>query len=259
MSSFLSSFFRKPVAPDAIVAKPRSARITLSPLYSAIYAVGDIHGCEEELERMEDVILADGSDLAGEKLVIFLGDYIDRGPASAGVIDRLLTPLPAGFRRLCLKGNHDQMFVDFLASPSKESPWLELGGWETLASYGIYPDTAARGLATKLKAYIPDEHIDFLSNLPVMATVGTFCFMHAGIDPALPLDDQDDAVLMTSRPRNFDWSLYRGTHTIVHGHTPVERIELSGKRINVDLCAYQTGRLAGVRIKDGELSVVLSR
>ncbi|SIQ40293.1 serine/threonine protein phosphatase 1 [Rhizobium sp. RU20A] len=258
MSGFLSSLFarREPVVVPEVPPRPR---LKMEDTFSAIYAVGDVHGCEEELERMEDVILADGSDLAGDKLVIFLGDYIDRGPASAGVIDRLLTPLPAGFRRLCLTGNHDQMFLDFLAAPSKDAAWLQLGGWETLASYGIYPDTAARGLATKLQAYIPDEHIDFLRRLPVMATVGTFCFAHAGIDPRLPLEEQDDMVLMTSRPHIFDWSLYKGTHTIVHGHTPVERIDLSGKRINVDLCAYQTGRLAGVRIKDGAPSVILSR
>lgn len=235
------------------------ARPVLEPNFSCIYAIGDVHGCLEPLQRLETKILMDGRELSGPKLVVMLGDYVDRGPSSASVIEHLLRPLPADFRRICLLGNHDQMFLNFLNAPSPAGQWLALGGDETLASYGIYLDDAKRHpLASQVRAMIPQEHIDFLGALPVMLRVGTNCFVHAGIDPTLAIDDQVDDVLLTSRPHQFDWNAYSGHITIVHGHTPIREVDLTARHINLDLKVYESGRLAALRILPNRLDILLS-
>lgn len=234
-------------------------RVVLEPSFSCIYAIGDVHGCLDELQKLEKKILIDGRELSGPKLVVMLGDYVDRGPSSAAVIEHLLKPLPAEFRRICLLGNHDQMFLDFCSSPSAAGHWLGLGGDETLASYGIYlEDTKRHPLASQVRAMIPQEHIDFLGALPVMLRVGSYCFVHAGIDPALAIDDQVDDVLLTSRPHQFDWNTYSGHMTIVHGHTPIRDIDVKARHINLDLKVYESGRLAALRILPNRLDILFS-
>lgn len=234
-------------------------RLVQEPNFSCIYAIGDVHGCLDELQKLEKKILMDGRELSGPKLVVMLGDYVDRGPSSASVIEHLLEPLPSDFRRICLLGNHDQMFLDFWNSPSPTGQWLGLGGDETLASYGIYLNDAKRHpLASQARAMIPQEHIDFLAGLPVMLRVGSYCFVHAGIDPTLAIDDQVDDVLLTSRPHQFDWNLYAGDMTIVHGHTPIKEIDVTARHINLDLKVYESGRLAALRILPNGLHVLLS-
>nr|WP_246780671.1 metallophosphoesterase family protein [Rhizobium sp. AQ_MP] len=234
-------------------------RLVLDPDFSCIYAIGDIHGCQDELQKLENKIMVDGRELSGPKLVVMLGDYVDRGPSSASVIEHLLKPLPADFCRICLLGNHDQMFLDFWNSPSPAGQWLGLGGDETLASYGIYLDDAKRHpLASQARAMIPQEHVDFLEALPVMLRVGSYCFVHAGIDPALAIDNQVDDVLLTSRPYQFDWNAYGGDMTIVHGHTPIKEIDVTARHINLDLKVYESGRLAALRILPNRLDVLFS-
>ena len=234
-------------------------RLILEKDFCCIYAIGDVHGCLTELQRLEKKILMDGLDLSGPKLVVMLGDYVDRGPSSASVIEHLLKPLPADFARVCLLGNHDQMFLDFWNSPSPAGHWLGLGGDETLASYGIYlDDTKRHPLASQVRAMIPQEHVDFLMALPVMLRVRNYCFVHAGIDPALAIDDQLEDVLLTSRPHQFDWSAYAGDSTIVHGHTPIQEIDVKARHINLDLKVYESGRLGALRILPHRLDVLLS-
>lgn len=235
-------------------------RITMaSEEYAAIYAIGDVHGCVNELLSLEKKIIADGLRIDGPKLIVMLGDYIDRGPSSAAVIEHLLTPLPQDYSRVCLAGNHDQMFLDFLQKPSARSPWLTLGGDETLASYGVYlDDVREHPLASQLRALVPQEHVDFLRLLPVMLRIDRYCFVHAGVDPSAPIDEQTDEVLTTSRPHEFDWTSYNGRLTVVHGHTPVPEVTVIGPRINLDIKVYESGRLAALRIQDGKLTVIFS-
>lgn len=238
---------------------PNRDRLILEPDFSCIYAIGDVHGCLDELLRLEQKILMDGRDRSGPKLVVMLGDYVDRGPSSASVVEHLLKPLPSDFARVCLLGNHDQMFLDYCSSPSLTGQWLGLGGDETLASYGIYlDDTKRHPLASQVRAMIPQEHIDFFAALPVMLRVGSYCFVHAGIDPALAIDDQVEEVLLISRPIHFDWDAYAGDSTIIHGHTPVKDVDVTARHINLDLKVYESGRLAALRILSHRLDVLLS-
>lgn len=242
---------RKPVAP-----RPR---IVLKNDFAALYAIGDVHGCLEQLCEIEEKILRDGAGLTGTKLIVLVGDYVDRGPSSAGVIEHLLRPLPVGFQRICLAGNHDQMFLDFIDHPALSSSWLGLGGDETLSSYGVYLDRQSQHqLKSTLTASIPQDHIEFIKSLPVMAMVGQYGFVHAGIDPRLSPDQQPDDILLNSRPHQFDWSLYDGKDIIIHGHTPVPEVEFSNSRINIDIKTYQSGRSAALRIVDSGMTVLLT-
>jgi serine/threonine protein phosphatase 1 len=203
------------------------------------------------------MIVSDAAEIAGHKLIVMLGDYVDRGPASSAVLDHLIAPPPPGFKRICLAGNHDQMLVDFYDAPSANTNWLALGGDETLASYGVYLDDNLHPLCTRIKALVPTEHIDFLRNLPSILTIDNLCFVHAGIDPILPLHAQADEVLLTSRPQQFDWASYSGHYTIIHGHTPIKELKL-GTRVNLDLEVYESGKLGALRIDEDGMRFVLS-
>ncbi|MCO6187472.1 metallophosphoesterase [Rhizobium sp. L1K21] len=208
-----------------------------------------MHGCLKELEALEKAIVADALSVEGEKWILMLGDYIDRGDFSAAVIDHLLAPAPTGFRRLCIAGNHEEAFIDFINSECRKDAWLSFGGLETLASYGLYREGENRkALARKVEACIPSEHIQFIRSLPELIKTPSFCFVHAGIDPAKTLEDQSSQTLLWSRPSQFDWAASALDFTVVHGHTPVETPEMSAHRINVDIGAYATGRLAAARI-----------
>ena len=189
--------------------------------------------------------------------LVMLGDYVDRGPNSASVLDRLISkPDGAIQRRFCLAGNHEEVMLDFIRSPSADHRWLDFGGLETLYSYGIYEiPTNRQRLQSLVQSHIPDEHIALLEALPSLMSVPGYCFVHAGIDASVALADQDDATLLWSRPspdspQPFDY-------TVVHGHTPVETVRLENDRINVDTGAYKSGILSAVRIAgNNDISVI---
>ncbi|SMD15631.1 metallophosphoesterase family protein [Rhizobium sp. RU36D] len=224
-----------------------------------VYAIGDVHGCLAALKRLESKIVADAANRDGRKLLVYLGDYIDRGPSSAQVIDHLLARPPAGFERVCLAGNHEEMFLDFIQSDYRQKDWLAFGGEETLASYGVYVGAQpASQLPLRVRSCVPDEHLQFLRSLPIMLKAGKNCFVHAGIDPALPLDKQQDSVLQWSRPKDFAWSGQNIGMTIIHGHTPVQTVDITPSRINVDIGAYRGGVLAAVRLAGDEVTVIYS-
>lgn len=225
-----------------------------------IYAIGDIHGCYSLLRKLESAILADAADIEGEKWIVCLGDYIDRGPSSAMVLDHLLLAPPDGFRRICLAGNHEEIAFDFLSNANYNNRWLDFGGREALTSYGLHDlDRDPTRLGRQLASHIPEEHIDFLGTLPSMLSVPGYCFVHAGVDPHLPFADQAERVLMWSRPHEFDWPSDGTGYRVIHGHTPVERADLTQQRINIDLGAYSTGRLGAIKItRAGESSVLVA-
>ncbi len=237
---------------DRDTARPR--RVDLGIMPSALYAIGDVHGCLDQLGRLEKRIIEDAGGIEGDKLIIMLGDYIDRGPSSAGVLDHLLRPLPEGFRRLCLVGNHERMLLGHFAKPSLQSDWLANGGEETLTSYGIAPDRYAAA-STRLRgqmltSHIPQAHLDFLAALPALITAPGYVFAHAGIRPGVPLERQaeEDLLWMRHDPTT-DWS---GGLTLVHGHTVVpEPLVLPG-RISVDTGCFATGVLTALRLVEGE-------
>jgi serine/threonine protein phosphatase 1 len=234
-------------------------RLVFSSMPAVIYAIGDVHGCISELRDLEQRIYEDSENTEGEKWIIYLGDLIDRGPKSAQVIDHVLSKEKAGIRKFCLVGNHEIEFLNYIDNGCRNKNWLTFGGVETLLSYGLYSAVESGTITVSdILGHIPSEHIDFLRELPIMITVGNYVFTHAGIDPGKNLSQQHDDVLVWSRPHEFDWSTPVEPVTVVHGHTPVETVEITSHRINVDIGAYGRGILAAVAIRDEKIDVILS-
>jgi len=224
----------------------------------SIYAVGDIHGCIDLLRHAEDLIRKDveRSEIAG--LIVLLGDYCDRGADSYGVIEHLLTAPGGGLKRLTLCGNHDDLFLRFLECPRRNWHWLELGGRETLASYGISPvhldarrDIGHSGfennLLAELRERVPVRHVEFLRNMPVCARIGRYFFAHAGIRPGVSVENQTDEDLMWIR----EPFISRGPDLpiqVIHGHTCFKSPSFGPNRIGIDTGAYLTGKLSILKL-----------
>jgi serine/threonine protein phosphatase 1 len=190
------------------------------------YAVPDLHGRYDLLEAALEAIEHD----ADEGTIVFLGDYVDRGLQSRQVVERLIAGPPAAWRWICLKGNHEDMLVEALRSPSKRDWWLENGGTETVLSYG----------GTRR---IPEDHVNWMASRPALHVDRHRIFVHAGVDPAAPIEAQSQRTLLWHRwQRDEDCQHPRGH--IVHGHTPYRDgpVRLAG-RTNLDCLAVMTGRL----------------
>ena len=218
---------------------------------AAVYAVGDVHGCLAQLLALEAKIVEDSRAIEGEKWLLTLGDHIDRGPDSAEVIAHVSGPAPAGFRRFSLMGNHEAMMLDFFANPAAHAYWLDEGGMETLASYGIdldYPPLRAQEATRRLLVErFPADHARFIAELPVYLSLPGWLFVHAGIRPGVPLGLQSDEDLLWIRAP-FLTSQLTGGLRVVHGHTPVKDVTVTPHRIDVDTQCYRTGRLSAVRV-----------
>ena len=205
-----------------------------------LYAIGDIHGCARELE----LLIAQISPKADDT-VVFLGDYVDRGPDSKGVID-LILDLKTKTNVVALKGNHEQLFLDFLESPQSPGAGVFIlnGGGATLASY---PGPGG-------SFEIPERHIEFFYGLKVKYETDTHFFVHAGV-PIKPLDqittDDENLLLWSRQPflsSSFDWK-----KTIVHGHTPVETPDVKTNRINLDTGCVYNGHLTALELPSGKM------
>ena len=209
-----------------------------------VYAVGDIHGHADLLGRVATMVAGDmAANPPDQALTVFVGDYVDRGPRSAAVIDRLVAsdfPTPI----VTLRGNHEQMLLDGLDDASRLEDWLFNGGVETAQSYGVdvasQPDLPA--FRSALFAAMPTNHLDFLRATELSRSVDGYFFCHAGIQPGVPLDDQDPEVLLWIR-RPFHVSTAEHGKVVVHGHTPMPKPESRPNRINIDTGAFRTGRL----------------
>jgi serine/threonine protein phosphatase 1 len=208
---------------------------------AAVYAIGDVHGCLEQLVALEAQIAEDGLGLEGEKWLITLGDHVDRGPDSSGVIDHVMGPAPQGFRRFSLVGNHEAMMLDYLGDPERHGYWLDEGGVETLASYGV---GAGDGSA---QDWIPRAHVEFIEALPAYLSLPGWLFVHAGIRPGVPLGLQSEEDLVWIRAP-FLTSQLTGGLRVVHGHTPGRDIVVTPHRIDVDTQCFATGKLSAVRV-----------
>src|SRR4051794_25433768 len=141
---------------------------------TVVYAIGDVHGCYKELLSLEQKIQLDALQFRGRKIIVMLGDYIDRGPQSSRVLDHLLALPPTEFLRVCLAGNHEVAMLNYLDGYLSRDRWLAVGGLETLFSYGVDPARLASLYASsdevdrRVKEVIPASHIDFLRSLPVL-------------------------------------------------------------------------------------------
>lgn len=224
------------------------------------YAIGDIHGHLDLLRVAHARIMADRSatgDLTSP--VIHVGDLVDRGPDSPGVIDFLRDGIAAGEPWIVLKGNHDRMFSLFLNDPPQRDPklrtdlsWLHprLGGGPTLAAYGVHAptDRAEATVHRDALAAVPSAHRDFLEQLPLMHRHGEALFVHAGIRPGIPLDRQAEDDLTWIRHDFLDDPRDHGM-LVVHGHTAIDRATHHGNRLNIDSSAAYGGPVSAVVIE----------
>ena len=238
-------------------AKRRSPRL---PEGLRIYAIGDVHGRVDLLDTIFARIDANlAHSLPHRAVHVLLGDYIDRGPASREVLERIVER--SRFHHMvCLKGNHESYLVDFLHNPSVLGDWRHFGGLETLRSYGLNPSNSPDSaeelrLARALNAALPAAHKGLLSKLGASFTCGDFFFAHAGVKPGVPLAHQSEHDLLWIRD-DFLLSEEDFGKVVVHGHTPVLNPDIRPNRINIDTGAYATGRLTCLMIEQDALFVL---
>lgn len=220
-------------------------------------AVGDIHGCNDLLIRLLEKI-DQRMGIAPYRLV-FLGDYVDRGPDSRGVLDTLAKLKLERPDTIFLKGNHEQAMLDFLGSPHDSEAWLSWGGEETLGSYGIPVQLPINvmGLQDALANTMPDRHFQFLLDLDLIYATDRHVFVHAGLNPDRALDAQQESDLLWIRDPFFQSGKGRFPgKTIVHGHTPVKSPMDLDWRINVDTGAVWSAKLTAVVLRDGKRTFI---
>jgi len=245
----LAGFFGR----DRNAGRARRARLRLDTTDMAVYAIGDVHGCLAELLDLEREIIADAASLPGRKLIIMLGDYIDRGPGPCQVIEHLMAPPPEGFERICLTGNHEVAMLDYLDGRLSLLDWMPMGAQATLLSYGIDHDRlgqvyqSSRQVDQMIRSAVPASHVAFLRSLPIMVETERHVFVHAGIRPELELDRQSDEDLIYIRSEFYE-SPHPLKKYVVHGHTPVLDASLQRGRINIDTGCFYSGRLTALRI-----------
>ncbi|MEZ5773377.1 MAG: metallophosphoesterase family protein [Hyphomicrobiaceae bacterium] len=229
----------------------RPARVAQAPDGLRIYAIGDIHGRSDLLDRMHEMIatdLASHPPPAGWRaVVVHLGDYVDRGADSRGVLDRVLERRLPGAELVYLKGNHEQMLEAAVRGSEPIEAWRSLGGLETMLSYGMEPRLARARDATaeisaRLGELIPRAHLQTIAAMPLTYRAGDYMLCHAGVRPGVALDRQRPEDLLWIRGAFLDSEADHGA-LIVHGHTPVEAPEERHNRINIDTGAYATNLL----------------
>jgi serine/threonine protein phosphatase 1 len=222
-----------------------------TPPDTRIYAIGDIHGRADLLSeitaRIDDDVRRRPISQAIE---VYLGDYIDRGPDSKTVVDLLAVRLVAR-HAVCLRGNHEAVMEGFLQDPAILPYWLELGGMQTLESYGIElhdENATAINIHRRFVGAFPRAHELVMQCLRDQFVCGDFLFVHAGIRPDIPIERQDINDLIWIRDEFLD-STRKHERFVVHGHTPVPHPDIRHNRINIDTCAWRTGTLTCVAIE----------
>lgn len=225
-----------------------------------IYAIGDVHGRLDLLDgvfgRIDRHLEADPCE---QNLTILLGDMIDRGPQSRGVIERVMARGKSHWL-LAMRGNHEQCLLDFLEDPEVLVEWGEFGAFSTLLSYGVKPRLSAtpeqrREARDDLLAVMPAEQLAFLKQLAISFSCHGYFFVHAGVRPLVPFKDQVAEDLLWIR---HEFLSHRGgfERIVVHGHTPVSEPEILPNRINLDTGAYATGRLTCVVMEGNEVALL---
>lgn len=215
-----------------------------------IYAIGDIHGRSDLLGRLHEMIREDARTAPEqERLIVYLGDLVDRGMDSRGVIDLLLEGPPAGFSAIHILGNHEAAMLDFLQDSSIGPHWMVNGGDMTLYSYGVpVPRNATGGgpeyvaARNALIERLPEAHLNFLQDMVLAHEAGDYLFVHAGIRPGVAVADQDPQDLLWIREPFLSSAADLG-RVVVHGHTISPEVEERGNRIGIDTGAYHSGRL----------------
>lgn len=227
----------------------------------AVFAVGDIHGCHDLL--LEVLAKVDEHDPSLQSPLVFIGDYIDRGPDSAQVL-RTLRSFQQETRRTvtCLMGNHEDMLVSFLAAPTlNASVWLRNGGRDTLASFGLevdadFPDDdRLQKIRDDLQEAMGAELAIWVRDLPMMWNSGNVAFVHAGADPLRPLNKQTQRNFLWGH-RDFFQQHRKDDVWVVHGHFIVPEVAAAAGRIAIDTGAHKHGLLPLVRVSDAGVEVL---
>lgn len=236
-----------------------------STINQLVYAIGDIHGSEKPLKKLLMLIDKDrGSEPAH---LIFLGDYIDRGPDTPSVINELIklreTSVENGLKVSFLRGNHEAVLLDFLHHAGAGPTWMKWGGTETLVSYGVCPPPGSSGpqdwedTRAEFAAVLPAAHLDFFNSLQLSASIGDYLFVHAGIDPERPIDRQGEREFLWIRDEFLD-SRKQADFVVVHGHTPTDEPHSDSRRIGIDTGAHATGKLTAVKLSGTERAFIQS-
>ena len=232
-----------------------------------IYAIGDVHGRLDALSPLLHDIAQDAlvTRPAERPLLVFLGDYVDRGPDSRQVVDMVLSMRADGaFEVAPLKGNHEEALLQFLDEPGFAATWMEHGGGATLTSYGVQPNAMRSDVEAwavvrdAFEQALPDDHRRFYQELELVRVVGDYAFVHAGVRPGVALEDQLERDLLWIR---YEFLNDRGPFdkVIVHGHTPAEEPQMLKHRLGLDTGAYATGVLTAVRLYGVEQRLIQAR
>ena len=240
------------------LVRRKPARAERVPDGVRVYAIGDIHGRLDLLDALLMTIAEDDRSRGNhvETHYIFLGDLIDRGPDSRGVVDRLLDLSKTVANTRFLMGNHEQVFLRALEGDKRSLRFLgRIGGRETLNSYGIsdedYKSLGFEELVARAAEKVPAEHVAFLSSFENMIELGDYLFVHAGIRPDVPLEEQAQSDLYWIRD---EFLTHRDSFgpIVVHGHSITEEIDVRSNRIGIDTGAFATGRLTAIGLEGGE-------
>jgi serine/threonine protein phosphatase 1 len=215
------------------------------------YVIGDVHGRLDLLEQLLGQIERERP--ARKTLLVFLGDLIDRGPASAQVIERLRSYSADGVRCVFLLGNHEEVLLRILdGDASLISSWLKFGGTQCLESYGadwraIAKQSDSEALET-IRAAIPREHVEFLRSFADTCRFGDYLFVHAGIRPGVAIEEQVQSDLRWIRDPFLTDETNHGC-VVIHGHTISDEVEERVNRIGIDTGAYRTNVLTALAIE----------
>lgn len=230
------------------------------------YAIGDIHGRLDLLEKLMAKIIEDNKNNNELANIVFVGDYIDRGPYSKGVIDYILNlnkqKQDLGFANIItLRGNHEAALLEFLKNPDFGSSWIAYGAAACFISYGVKPPTISankedwENIANLFRNAMPNEHLEFYQSLDYYYMSGDYLFVHAGILPNKAIEYQDNDVMLSIREpflsSNEDFGF-----RVVHGHTPSEQPIIKANRIGIDTGAYATNILSAVKININSISIM---
>jgi serine/threonine protein phosphatase 1 len=225
-----------------------------------IFAIGDIHGCLSQLTTLHKKILTHDKFDVKNDLLIYLGDYIDRGNNTKGVIDQILKLKNNKIKTINLMGNHDEFMIDFLFNKKNDiKNWLNFGVDQTFRSYDIeivefikdgFEDDVIDKLRNELLEKMNATHINFFKNLEVTHSTEKYLFVHAGIDPQKKLSEQTKKDYLWSRSSDFFHKDFKAEKKIIHGHTPEKDVINHPYRINIDTGCYFSGKLTCVCLNE---------
>lgn len=240
---------------SSLLRRGNARRVCSGKAGCRLYAIGDVHGRLDLLDELLDQVVQDMVNRTPKKtFLVFLGDLIDRGPDSAGVIERLRTYAPLGLFPIFLRGNHEEALLRILEGEGEIlADWLKYGGDTCVASYGLDPDTLAQidpiAAIDRMRAKIPRAHRAFLRSFGDTFRFGDYLCVHAGIRPGVSLGEQTPADLHWIREPFLSDRTDHG-FVVIHGHTVVEEVDEQSNRIGIDTGAYRTGNLTALAVEE---------